>query len=45
VTVLALVALILALIDQARARGQSLVCWAVVCLAIALLWGNLGGIV
>lgn len=40
--VLALVALILVLVDQARAHGQSLVCWAVVCLALALLWGKLG---
>jgi hypothetical protein len=41
-TVLAFVALILALVEQVRARGQSLVCWAVVCLAIAMLWGHLG---
>jgi hypothetical protein len=40
-TVLALVALILALIDEFRAKGQSLVCWAVVCIAIALLWGKI----
>lgn len=40
-TILAIVALILALIDELRARGQSLTGWAVVLIAIALLWGQL----
>jgi hypothetical protein len=41
-TILFLVALILALIDEFRARGQSLTGWAVVLICIGLLWGNLG---
>ena len=40
-TILIAVALILALVEQFRARGQSLICWAVVFLALALLWGSL----
>ena len=40
-TVLALVALILALIDQLAARGRSILAWAVICLALALVWGKL----
>lgn len=39
--VLALVALILAAIDQTRARGQSLTAWAVICLAVIHLLGLL----
>lgn len=35
-------ALILALVDEARAKGQSLTGWAVVLIAIALLWGRIG---
>lgn len=38
---LTIVALILALIDEFQAQGRSLVGWAVVALAIALLWGKL----
>jgi hypothetical protein len=38
-TVLFLVALILALVDEFRARGQSLTGWAVVLVCIGLLWG------
>lgn len=38
-TVFAVVALILAAIDQFRAKGQSVLAWAVICLALALLWG------
>jgi hypothetical protein len=41
-TLLALVALILALVDEVQARGRSLTGWAVVALALALLWGKLG---
>ncbi len=37
VDVLIIVALILALIDQFRAKGQSLTTWAVIALAIAAL--------
>ena len=41
VTVLFLVALILACIDEIRARGQSLTGYAVILLAVGLLWGRL----
>jgi hypothetical protein len=40
--ILFIVALILALIDEFRAQGQSLTGWAVVAVCIGLLWGNLG---
>ena len=40
--ILYIVALILALVDEIRARGQSLTGWAVVCLAVGLLWGHIG---
>jgi uncharacterized membrane protein len=40
-TLLVIVALILALVDEFRAQGQSLTGWAVVLLSIALLWGKL----
>lgn len=40
-TILIIVALILALVDELRAQGQSLTGWAVVLLAVALLWGKL----
>jgi len=36
------VALILALVDEFQAQGRSLVGWAVVAIAIGLLWGHLG---
>ena len=39
--VLFIVALILAAIDQIRARGQSLTGWAVILIAIGLRWGKL----
>jgi hypothetical protein len=35
-----IVALVLALADEIQARGTSLTAWAVVVLAIALLWGR-----
>jgi len=41
-TILFVVALILALVDEFRAQGQSLTGWAVVAIAIGLLWGNVG---
>ena len=40
-TVLLLVALILALVDEAQAHGRSLVAFAVMFLCLALLWGRL----
>jgi hypothetical protein len=39
---LIIVGLVLALIEEFRAHGQSLVAWAVVAIAVALLWGRLG---
>ena len=42
ITILIAVALILALVDELRAQGQSLTGWAVIFLAIALLVGRLG---
>lgn len=41
-TILTVVALILALVDEFQAQGRSLTGWAVVLVAIALLWGKLG---
>jgi drug/metabolite transporter superfamily protein YnfA len=41
-TLLIVVAVILALIDEFRAQGRSLVAWAVVFICAALLWGQLG---
>lgn len=40
-SILFIVALILALIDELRARGQSLVAWAAILIAIGLLWSHL----
>jgi drug/metabolite transporter superfamily protein YnfA len=40
-TVLVIVALLLALVDEFRARGQSLTGWAVVFICAALLWGRI----
>lgn len=37
VLALVIVALILAVIEQIMARGRSLLCWAVIALAVALL--------
>ncbi len=37
-TILIVVALLLALVDEFRAQGQSLTGWAVVFISIALLW-------
>ncbi len=39
-TILFIVALILALVDEFRAQGQSLTGWAVAAIAIGLLWGD-----
>ena len=40
-TILYIVALILASIDQVRSRGQSLTGWAVILISIGLLYGVL----
>ena len=40
-TILFVVALILALVDEFRSRGESLTGWAVVFVCVGLLWGNL----
>ena len=37
-TILAVVALVLAVITEVQAGGKSLLGWAVVCVAAALLW-------
>jgi uncharacterized membrane protein len=42
-TILFIVALILAIIDEFRAQGQSLTAWAVILIALGLLWGHLPG--
>lgn len=39
--VLAIVALILAVVEVVRSRGQSLLAWAVGLVALALVWGVL----
>lgn len=36
-----IVALIIACIDQIRARGQALTTWAVILVCVGLLWGAL----
>jgi hypothetical protein len=41
VAVLGLVALLLAAIEVARTRGQSILAWAVVALAIAAIWPSI----
>jgi hypothetical protein len=38
-TLLAVFALVLAVIDQVRARGYDLTAWAVILISVALLWG------
>ena len=40
-TILIIVGLVLALIEQFQAQGRSLIGWAVVFVCIALLWGNI----
>lgn len=39
-TVLILVAILFALIDEFQAQGRNLVGWAVVFIGVALLWGR-----
>lgn len=41
VTILLVVALVLAAVDEVRARGQALTSWAVIIIAAALLLGRL----
>ena len=36
-----IIALVLALIDEFQAQGRSLVGWAVVFIAVGLLWGQI----
>jgi hypothetical protein len=38
VVILAAVALIIALVEEARAQAQSLTHWAIVLLAVAIIW-------
>ena len=40
--ILFIIALILALVDEFRAQGQSLTGWAVVLVCVGLLWGSFG---
>ena len=40
-TLLVVIALVLALFDEFQAQGRSLIGWAVVFIAISLLWGRL----
>lgn len=40
--VLFAVALVLGLIDEFQSNGRSLVGWAVVAIAVGLLWGHVG---
>lgn len=40
-TIFFIVALILALVDEFRAQGQSLTGWAAVLVCIGLLWGTI----
>lgn len=42
VTALYLAGLLLAVIDQAMARGRSPVTWAVILVCLGLLWGRFG---
>ena len=39
--VLFIVALILALIEELRAKGESLIAYAVILIAVGLVWGRL----
>ena len=39
-TVLIVIGLIFALVDEFQAQGRSLVAWGVVFIAVALLWGT-----
>ena len=41
-TVFVIVAGVLALVEEARSRGQELLGWAVIFLCVALLYGKLG---
>lgn len=41
-TILAIIALALALVVEFRAQGRDILGWAVVFICIGLLWGNVG---
>jgi hypothetical protein len=36
-------ALVFAAVDEIHAQGQSFTAWAVILIAIGLLWGHIGG--
>jgi hypothetical protein len=40
--ILVVVALVLAVIEEFNAQGRSLLGWAVILVALSLLWGQLG---
>lgn len=40
-TIFVIFALVLAVIDQVRAKGYDLTAWAVILICISLLWGDL----
>jgi hypothetical protein len=40
--ILFIIAAILAIIEQFRAQGQSLIAWAVIAICVGLLWGHIG---
>jgi drug/metabolite transporter superfamily protein YnfA len=41
-TILTVIALVLAVVEQFNAQGRSLIAWAVILVCAALLWGQLG---
>lgn len=41
-TILTIIALALAVVEEFRSQGQSLLGWAVILICAALLWGSLG---
>lgn len=41
VTILLVVALVLAAVDEIRARGNALTSWSAIIICVALLWGRI----
>lgn len=41
-TLLVIVALVLALVDELQSQGKSLLGWSVILVCAALLWGHIG---
>lgn len=41
-TILVIVALAFAIVDEFQAQGRALLAWAVILVCAALLWGHLG---